>query len=260
MREFLEDAFDHREDGYGRAQKHAGPQLPKRFYTEAAYRAEEDGFVITLDGRPTKTPGQVRVLVASEPLAQRLAAEWAAQDNEINPETMPHVRLVNSALEGGESARAPLIAEVVKYAGNDLLLYRADTPVELIARQEEVWDPVLVALARHFSVRFTPTVGIIHKPQPEQTLERLGDALAEAELFIAAALASITGLTGSGLLAVALHERLITADAAWDAAHVDEDYQAALWGEDGEAMKRRAKRRAEYDAAVNLLGWASRRA
>ena len=30
MREFLDDAHAHREDGYGRAQAHVKPQLPKR--------------------------------------------------------------------------------------------------------------------------------------------------------------------------------------------------------------------------------------
>jgi len=255
MREFLEEALDHRDDGYGRAQKADQRQLPKRFYSEAGYTRDGDAFVVTLDGRPTRTPGQVPVRVPVEPVAARLAEEWAAQGTEIDPETMPHVRLVNSAVEGGEGVRPGLIDEVVSYAGNDLLLYRADSPRELVALQEEKWDAVLVALARHLSVGFSPTVGILHRPQAEETLARLRGVIAEDGLFRAAALASITSLTGSGLLAIALREELVARDAAWTAAHVDEDYQASLWGEDFEAAKRRTRRRAEYDAAVNLLEW-----
>lgn len=255
MREFLDDAYAHREDGYGRAQKHARRQLPKRFYSEASYARDGDAFVVTLDGRPTRTPGRVPVRVPAEAVAARLAEEWGAQGDEIDPDTMPHVRLVNSAVEGGEASRTALLEEVVTYAGNDLLLYRADSPAELVALQEEKWDAVLVALARHLSVGFNPTVGILHRPQAEETLSRLRGVLEGDGLFRAAALASITGLTGSGLLTIALRENLIARDEAWSAAHVDEDYQASLWGEDFEAAKRRAKRRAEYDAAVNLLEW-----
>mgnify|MGYP001390802632 CR=1 FL=1 len=255
MREFLDDAYEHREDGYGRAQKHVRQPLPKRFYSEAGYAWDGDAFVVTLDGRPTRTPGQVPVRVPAEPVAAKLAEEWGGQGAEIDPETMPHVRLVNSAVEGGEASRPALIEEVVTYAGNDLLLYRADSPAELVALQEEKWDAVLVALARHLSVGFSPTVGILHRPQAGETLDRLRGVIAGEDLFRAAALSSITGLTGSGLLAIALRENLVARDAAWIAAHVDEDYQASLWGEDFEAARRRAKRRAEYDAAVNLLGW-----
>src|SRR5690606_30717031 len=104
MREFLDDAYAHREDGYGRAQKHARRQLPKRFDSEASYAGDGDAFVVTLDGRPTRTPGRVPVRVPAEAVAARLAEEWGAQGDEIDPDTMPHVRLVNSAVEGGEAS------------------------------------------------------------------------------------------------------------------------------------------------------------
>lgn len=254
MREFLEEAEKHREDGYGRAQAHAGQQLPRRFYKEAGLRpAPGGGFAVTLDGRPTKTPGGTAIIVPSERLARAIAAEWAAQGELIDPETMPMLRLVNSALESGEARVPDFRDEVGKYAGNDLLLYRADTPRELVAEQERVWDAALVRLARHFGVSFQPTIGIIHQAQPEATTARLADDLACEPLLPMAALVSITGITGSGLLALALRHGLMTADEVWIAAHVDEDYNIRLWGEVAEATERRARRRREFDAAVALL-------
>jgi chaperone required for assembly of F1-ATPase len=65
MREFLEDAEGHRDDGYGRAQAHAKRQLPKRFYAEAAVKAVEGGYAVGLDGRVPKTPGMKPVVVPS---------------------------------------------------------------------------------------------------------------------------------------------------------------------------------------------------
>ncbi len=109
MRDFLEDAHKHQDHGYGRHQQLLKPELPKRFYKETGTAPVEGGYAVTLDGRHTRTPGdKVPVVVPTLTLAESLAAEWAAQGKEINAETMPMVRLVNSALEGGQEAMGPL--------------------------------------------------------------------------------------------------------------------------------------------------------
>lgn len=253
MRDMLEDAQKHRDDGYGRAQAHAKQHLPKRFYKDAGVAVVDGGFAVTLDGRATKTPGKVAVVVPVAGIATAMAEQWAGQGEEIDPETMPMVRLVNSALEGGEAVIPAFRDEIVKFAGNDLLLYRVDSPQELVADHEALWDGALVALARHFGVTFQPTIGIIHQPQPASTLARLGDALQDEGLFVLTALVTITSLTGSGLLAIGLWHQLFTPDHVWQVAHVDEDFQIRQWGQDEEAVERRAKRRVEFDTAVQLL-------
>ncbi|WP_423067877.1 ATP12 family chaperone protein [Devosia sp. CN2-171] len=254
MREFLEDAEAHRDDGYGRAQHLNKVELPKRFYKDVGVGSAAGGFAVTLDGKSPRTPGQKPVVVPQQALAELMAAEWAAQAEFIDPKTMPAVRLVNSAIEAGEERHDALRAEIVKYAGNDLLLYRADTPRELVAEQERVWDAVLVKLARHFDIAFQPTIGIVHQPQPQTTLDRLATSLADTSLIEAVTLNSLTGLSGSGLLSIALREKLMDAEEIWTAAHVDEDYNIRLWGEVHEATERREKRRLEFDAGVKVLG------
>ncbi|HHY51402.1 MAG TPA: ATPase, partial [Alphaproteobacteria bacterium] len=86
------------------------------------------------------------------------------------------------------------------------------------------------------------------------TLARLADALQDETLIPLVAMVSITGITGSGLLTLALRHGLLDAEAVWFAAHVDEDYNIRLWGEVAEAIERREKRRRDYDAAVSVLG------
>ena len=253
MREIIEDAHNHREDGLGRAAAPDRQALPKRFYKETGVTPVEAGFAVTLDGRPTRTPGMKPVVVPVASIATAMAAEWAAQDEVIDPGAMPLVRLVNAALEGGEDAATALREEIVKYAGNDLLLYRADTPQELVSEQERHWDAALVRIARHFGVSFRPAIGIIHEPQPAPTLARLSEVLAGEGHFVLTALVALTSITGSGLLAIAVWHRLLTADEAWDAAHVDENHNLRLWGADEEATLRLRKRRLDFDTAVQLL-------
>lgn len=254
MRDQLEDAHKHMDDGYGRAQHLNKVELPKRFYSQVDVARVEDGYAVTLDRRTVLTPGhKIPVVVPVLSIAQGMASEWEAQGEFIDPRTMPMVRLINSAVESGKDQLPAFRAEIVKFAAGDLLLYRADTPQELVAEQERHWDAALVALARKFDVAFQPTIGIIHQDQPEHTLLRLDKALETQGLFTLTAMVSITGLTGSGLLAIGLLHELFTPDQVWTAAHVDEDHQIRLWGEDEEASERRAKRRVEFDIAVEVL-------
>lgn len=253
MREILEDAHEHMQDGIGRAEAATRPKLPKRFYKAAEVVENESGFGIALDGRLIKTPSKKPVIVPNREIAEFVKVEWAAQVDEIDARIMPHTRLVNAAVEGGEKVAQDLRDEIVKYAGNDAMLFRADTPQELVDEQERVWDTILAKLASEFELKFLPVVGIIHKDQPQSTLDKISKLLTDLDYVSLTALMSITNLTGSGLLSLALLKGHETPDAVWDAAHVDEDHNARLWGEDFEAKARREKRRIEFDAAVNVL-------
>lgn len=253
MRDFLEDAEKHRDDGYGRAQKHVRGVKPKRFYKETGVAVVDGGFAVTLDGKPTMTPGRKPMVVPVAGIATRLAGEWGAQVTEIDPDTMPMLRLMNAAVEGGDEAVPALRDEVVKYAAGDLMLYRADGPDALVAEQERLWDAALVRLARHFGLSFQPTIGILHQEQPASTLARLREAIEGESHFVLTALVALTGITGSGLLAIGFWHRLFTADEVWAAAHVDEDHQIRIWGEVEEATAHRAERRRDFDAATAAL-------
>jgi chaperone required for assembly of F1-ATPase len=55
------------------------------------------------------------------------------------------------------------------------------------------------------------------------------------------------------LIAFALAHGAIDVDAAWAAAHVDEDWNMELWGRDEVALERRAFRFAEMQAAATVL-------
>ena len=254
MRDQLEEAHQHRDDGYGRAQHLNKVELPKRFYKDVAAGPVDGGFVVTLEGRPVRTPGRkLPVVVPAAAIATAMAEEWSAQGEFINPATMPMVRLINSAIESGEQSIPAFREEIIKFAAGDLMLYRAESPQELVSEQELAWDNALVILARHFGVAFEPTTGILHQAQPQATLDRLAESLVGENLFTLTALVSITGLTGSGLLAIGLWNKLFSPDQVWSAAHVDEDYQITHWGQDEEAADRRAMRRVEFDIAVAVL-------
>ena len=193
------------------------------------------------------------MLVPTRVQADALAAEWAAHEAEIDPAKMPLTRIVNSALDGVTGREAEVAAEIVKYAGGDLLLYRADGPGALVARQAQWWDPVVGWAEKSLGGRFILGQGIMPVTQPQTTLDRFAAKIAGLDALKLASLHVITTLTGSALLALAVAERRLSVDEAWSAAHVDEDHQIEMWGEDTEASARREFRRREMAAAALLL-------
>ncbi len=253
MRDLFEpqDAGD--PDPVRKAQRLSKPALPSRFYETVASRPEGADPLLLLDSRPVRTPGGRLFAVPTEDLARALAAEWAAQITHINPATMPLTRLVNAAIDGVENAMAPTRDAILAYGRSDLLCYRANEPERLAARQSELWDPVLDWARTRHGIRLVLSSGVMPVAQDDGALAALSGAMPHGPALLLAALHSATTLSGSALLALALHDRLLTADAAWTAAHVDEDWNMELWGRDEEALERRLWRRAEFDAAAQVI-------
>jgi chaperone required for assembly of F1-ATPase len=242
------------EDPVRRAQIQMKQPLPKRFYKDVTVGETEDGFSILLDGRPVKTPGKRPLAVPTRAAADLLAGEWQAQETEINPVKMPVTRLVNTAIDGIEAESDAVFDDIVKFAGTDLLCYRADNPQSLVDMQASHWDPVLYWAADAFGARFILAQGVIHRQQPEAAIGAYAAALANHRSALKlAALHTITTLTGSALLALAFAEGRLTSEQAWSAAHVDEDWNILQWGTDAEAEARRKARWAEMHAAAQLF-------
>lgn len=232
--------------------------LPKRFYKSVTVEARDGAFVILLDGKAMRTPKQAALVLPTLAGADLVAAEWTLQGDTIDPASMPATRLVNSALDGVSRDVRATAAEVVRYAGSDLVCYRASDPPALVAAQSDAWDPVLAWARETIGARFITTEGIIFADQPPAAIAAVQVAVDRIEasphaVLRIAAVSVLTTLTGSALIALAVDAQSLTPDSAWDAAHVDEDEQMRIWGFDAEALRRRAKRRDEFNAACGLL-------
>ena len=253
MRDLFEGIFENEPlDPMEVARRAMRPQLQRRFYARAGVDGSERAFRVVLDGRPVRTPARRLLAAPSLALAHALAAEWDAQRDVIDPARMPLTRLANTILDGVVEASARVAAEVERYLACDLVLYRAPGPSGLVARQAEAWDPVLAWARAALGARFVPAEGLVFVAQPADALAAASAAIPRAPWPLGA-LHSVTTLTGSALIALALMRNALSLDAAWSAAHVDEDWNLELWGRDALALERRAARFAEMHAAVAVL-------
>jgi chaperone required for assembly of F1-ATPase len=234
------------------ARRGARPALRKRFYERATVVPEGDGYAVRLDDKPVRTPAGRELVTPTAALGQALAAEWDAQREVIDPSAMPLTRLVNSIIDGVADRAAPVKAEVEKYLGSDLVCYRADAPRGLVERQTQHWDPIVGWARDALGANFAVGEGVMHVAQPQAALAAAAAAI-PADPWRLGAVHAVTTLTGSALIALALANARLSADEAWAAAHVDEDWNIAQWGRDDEAMARRAFREAELKAAATVL-------
>ena len=256
MRDILSDLSDAMSDPdpVRRAQIQMKRPLPKRFYKDVSIGRTDDGHTVLLDGRAVRTPAKRPLAVASAALADRLKDEWNAQVEVIDPARMPVTRLVNTALDGVADNREAVVDEIVRFAGTDMICYRADSPERLVERQHEGWDPVLAWAADALGARFILAEGVIHQEQPQPAIAAFVVAL---EKFVSpleiACLHTVTTLTGSAMLALAFAHGRLDAEAVWKLAHIDEDWQIEHWGTDEEAFRRRELRWQELEVAASVF-------
>ena len=223
----------------------------KRFWTEVAI---DEARVVTLDGKPVRTPGRRPLALPTDALAQAVAEEWRAVGTDIDPRTMPLTGLANAATDPIAADPAAFAAGLARYAESDLLCYRSEGPPPLVDRQAAAWDPLLDWAATRYDIHFAVTSGVMHVAQPPATIARLEATVAAFDPFTLAGLSPVITLTGSLIIALALVEQQIDAGTAWAAAGIDEDWSVEMWGEDWQAAQSRAAKRREFDFGVQFLG------
>ncbi len=256
MRDILNDLGDMLSDAdpVRRAQIKSKIELPKRFYEKVEVADTDGGFAIHLDGRTIRTPAIQVLQLPTRQLADLVCQEWDDQQKDIDPTAMPVTRLVNTALDGIAHDPQAVIEDILRFAGTDLLWYRADGPQRLVDRQNELWDPVIDWAHASLGARIALAEGIMQVEQPKEAINAIGIHVAAYDSPIAlASLHSFTTLTGSALLSIALAKEELSAEEAWTAAHVDEDWNIEQWGEDAEAAARRTFRWGEMLAADRAL-------
>jgi chaperone required for assembly of F1-ATPase len=285
MRELFE--ANQTDDPVEAARRAVRPVRRRRDYKTVSIAAGESGhgesgYAVHLDGKPVRTPARRLLAVLTPELAGALAEEWAEQGEYIEPAKMPRTRLGNTIIDGVAAAREQVAAEIRKYLASDLVFYRAETPAPLRARQAQHWDPIVAWARQALGAEFKVATGVVHVTQPEAALDAaaaaipadailedailedaiLEDAILENAILENAilendwrlgALHAATTLTGSALLALALLRGAISTEAAWAAAHVDEDWNMTQWGRDEIALQRRAFRFVEFQAAALVL-------
>ncbi|MGH6934098.1 MAG: ATP12 family chaperone protein [Dongiaceae bacterium] len=225
----------------------------KRAYQKATVAPVGGQWHVLLDDKPLRSPARRLIELPNVQLAETIAAEWSAQGDSIDLKTMPVMRLAATAIDWVASNRDRVIELTASYAETDLLCYRAERPVELVARQQAIWQPLIDWASLRFDAPLIVTSGVMPRRQPPQVAAVVRSAVAAYETLPLMAVHSITVSCGSVILGLALTSGHVDAEAVWQASQLDESFQIERWGEDAEASRRRAALRADIEASARLV-------
>lgn len=224
----------------------------KRFYREAAAVAGPDGWHVALDGRQVKTQGGHVLVLPNEALARLLAAEWERQGEELDPRGFAMRDLADYALDVVAEDKAAAVAALLRYAETDTLCYRADPDEALWRRQQALWEPLLAACEARHGIALRRVSGVMHRPQDAAALAALRERLERMDFLTLAALTTLTALAASLVIGLAALEGDAAGEALWQAANLEEEWQAERWGRDPDAAARDEKRKADFLAAMQF--------
>ena len=208
---------------------------PKRFWKTVHVVCADGGFTVTLDERNVRTPSKALLVVPTEAMAARIAAEWDAQTDRVDPRRMPWTRSANSAIDKLSVQRAEVEDHLIGYAGTDLLCYRAENPAALTTRQSEMWDPMLSWIEGHYGVILKTTRGVMPVEQDGQAMAVLREVMSPMSDFAITGFHDLVTLSGSYLIALSVAENARSPMDAWDLSRLDEEWQIEQWGRDDEA-------------------------
>lgn len=225
----------------------------KRFWTETGVADVDGGWTVTLDGKPLQTPGKKPLILPTRAYADECAAEWDAQVDAVQPDSMPLTRTANSAIDKVSAQFDEVAALIAAYAETDLLCYRAEEPDGLVRHQAAAWDPLLDWAAEALGARLHPTTGVIHRPQDPQAVSRLAEATRALDPFGLTAFHDLVALSGSLVIGFAAARRIAPPETLWAASRIDEDWQVAQWGGDEEAAEKAALKMQAFVQAANIF-------
>ncbi len=220
----------------------------RRFYKDVTLGEGPSGWQVLLDGRGIKTVGGAPQVVPTQALGEALAAEWRRQGDKIDPASLPLRDMADYAIDMVAGDVAGTARALVSYAETDTLCYRADPDEPLYAHQQIVWEPLLAAFEAANGIALVRVSGVLHRPQPPEAMAKLEARLNTLDPFALAGVEAMAKLAASLITALAAFDAAHEEEplALWQAACLEEEWQADLWGRDWEAEERRERREADF--------------
>eukprot|EP00904_Undaria_pinnatifida_P006513 jgi/Undpi1/2992/HiC_scaffold_14.g06369.m1 len=233
----------------------------RRFYKEVTIREKEAGVAggrgdargeastgkrweVLLDNRVLKTPARRPLEFDTADLAMAVASEWDAQTSSkgIEPALMPLMSLASTAIDQVALDREKTISTCLKYLPTDTVCFLSPEPDPVITRrQRQLWSPIREWSEEALGIPVATTTEIHRKPEhPPEALFRARELLESLDEWALSAVQSVTMECKSLLIALALVLRKTTAEKAFDAARLEEEYNVERWGmiEGGHDMDR----------------------
>lgn len=230
----------------------------KRFYKIVTTMNVPGGYEIHLDGKPVKTPSGAALCAPTAALATATMREWAAQEKDIVPDTMPLSQLLITARDRVARERAAMEKTLLGYLDTDLLCYRAVLPAETARRQTETWNPWLQWFEKKHGVRLLTTEDLRAMTQPPEAHTAARAAVNALDDLNFTVMQIVVSLSGSLVLGLAFMAGAAAPEQVFAAVTVEENFKSEFYNEAQHGLapheeKRRASMLRDLIAAREFL-------
>ncbi len=213
----------------------------KRFYKEVTVEKDDASsfFKVLCDAKPLKNMSGETLLVPEKELAEAIAEEWQAQEEEIILAGMPLTNFVSMALGMDDEDRKRIKEDTMSFVATDVLCYRAAFPANLVQRQKQEWDPIISWLKNDLGVEMAVTEGVLPCPQTLKTENKIREEVDKLNDFQLLGFVKISAVCTSVTLGLAVVKKALSAEKAFEISRLEETYQSEQWGRDIESLKAR---------------------
>jgi len=148
------------------------------------------------------------------------------------------IKITNTAIDKIKPNNIFYINEITDNLNNDMICYFANSPVELVDLQNKDWLPLINYMKSSYNIELIYTSKLFSINQKPDSLLKLKNILNEINIFKLSAIYTLSQITKSIIISLALVNNKISAKKAFENSNLEELYQISKWGKDEEAFDR----------------------
>ena len=195
-------------------------------------------YLLTINNKSLKTPDGNTIELPSMKLAKILLKDYESSFKSKPLNIVRPIKITNTAIDKIKPNNIFYINEITDNLNNDMICYFANSPVELVDLQNKDWLPLINYMKSSYNIELIYTSKLFSINQKPDSLLKLKNILNEINIFKLSAIYTLSQITKSIIISLALVNNKISAKKAFENSNLEELYQISKWGKDEEAFDR----------------------
>ena len=195
-------------------------------------------YLLNINNKSLKTPDGNIIELPSMKLAKILLKDYESSFKSKPLNIVRPIKITNTAIDKIKPNNIFYINEITDNLNNDMICYFANSPLELVDLQNKEWLPLINYMESSYNIELIYTSKLFSINQKPDSLLKLKNILNEINIFKLSAIYTLSQITKSIIISLALVNNKISAKKAFENSNLEELYQISKWGKDEEAFDR----------------------
>ena len=193
-------------------------------------------YLLNINNKSLKTPDGNIIELPSMKLAKILLKDYESNFKSKPLNIVRPIKITNTAIDKIKPNNIFYINEITDNLNNDMICYFANSPLELVDLQNKEWLPLINYMESSYNIELIYTSKLFSINQKPDSLLKLKNILNEINIFKLSAIYTLSQITKSIIISLALVNNKISAKKAFENSNLEELYQISKWGKDEEAF------------------------